>query len=269
MVGNELVGARSRRLAGLVAGVTLIGSVGAAPHLPSATLLPMSVVAMVAAGFIGHRLFRLVRQRLGPRSATLLFGATISLAAASVGVQWTGAAGTIFPCRRNWGWLPSYLLRASPIRSQVATLGDTKIKVCYGSPRSRGRTMIGGPPVPYGQLWRTGANEPTTIRASGPIAIAGVAVATGVASVYSVPGPETWEIVVNGSTNQWGIESEYPIAAELGRRVVPSRSSNEPIETLTLWFEKSSSGDRGLELVLAWETTEVRIPIGLPAGPSQ
>ena len=269
MVGERLVGPRSRRLMGAVAVGVLVGSVGAAPHLAPAALLPLSLVSMVAAGFIAHRLFRLARQRLGRWAATLLFVGAGGLAAASVGIQWTGLAGTILPCRRNWGWLPSYLLRSSPTRSDVVRHGGIRIKVCYGSPRSRGRSMIGGPPVAFGQLWRTGANEPTTIRASGPITIAGVAVPTGLASVYSVPGPETWEIVINGSTTQWGIESEYPVAAELGRRVVRRQSLSERVEALTLRFETAGGEGQGPELVLAWETTEVRIPIALPAGPSR
>ena len=67
------------------------------------------------------------------------------------------------PCPRNWIWIPTWLPRPSPLESTAFALGAGHVKVCYGSPSLRGRTMIGGAAVPFGHLWRTGANEPTTL----------------------------------------------------------------------------------------------------------
>lgn len=243
-------------------GAALAAVAWIAPLIQPAVLFPVSIgwliglVALVAAGA------RRLSARLG-RGATLtgfvVLAATIF---GLTGVQWSGSLATRLPCHRNWAWLPSYLLRSSPTRAVTGAIGDLRFKVCYGSPRSRGRRMIGGTHVPFGQLWRTGANEPTTIRANGPITIADIPVATGLASLYTVPGPETWEVVVNGSTTQWGIESEYPSSAELGRRVVPARQRVEPIEAFEISVELGPRPTDPAELVLSWETTEIRVPIG-------
>ena len=75
------------------------------------------------------------------------------------------------------------------------------VKICYGRPASRARTMLGGSRVPYGRLWRTGANEPTTILSPIPLDIAGITMPAGRASLYTVPGPETWQVILNRSTS--------------------------------------------------------------------
>lgn len=183
--------------------------------------------------------------------------------AAVVGVDWGGSLGTYLPCRRNWGWLPSYTPRPSPTESVVFAVGSTRVKVCYGSPRARGRKMIGGAAVPFGRLWRTGANEPTTIRTSGPIVVAGQLVIGGKASLYTVPGPETWEVVLNRATTQWGIESAYndQIAGqEIGRTVLLVETGTEYHEAFSISAE-STSPSGPVRLVLRWEYLTLRIPV--------
>lgn len=180
-----------------------------------------------------------------------------------VGIDWGGRLGTYLPCRRNLGWMPSWLPRASPLRSVSTELGSVRIKLCYGSPSVRGRRLIGGAQVPFGRLWRTGANEPTILRLSGPISIAGIVVNAPKVAIYSVPGPETWEIIVNRATSQWGLESEYsPVVAsqEIGRSIVPSEAISPPVEELEFAFEPGRAPAQA-DLVLSWESTRVRIPI--------
>ena len=126
--------------------------------------------------------------------------------------------------------------------------------------------MIGGRYVPFGRLWRTGANEPTTLITTGPLEVAGILVPAGRSSLYTVPGPETWEIILNRSVSQWGIESEYTDAVkagELGRAILRSETTPTSLERLTLLVEPEANG-QGVDLLIRWETTEVRIPI-LPA----
>ena len=68
----------------------------------------------------------------------------------------TGSSiATWAPCPRNWAWLPTYLPRESPLEALSFKLGKVHVKVCYGSPALRGRTMLGGDSVPFGKLWRT------------------------------------------------------------------------------------------------------------------
>ena len=192
----------------------------------------------------------------------ILAGVLVTIAAV-IGVDWGGSLGSYLPCRRNWGWLPSYSLRQSPTESVLFQVGSTRVKVCYGSPRARGRKMIGGAAVPFGRLWRTGANEPTTIRTSGPIRVAGQLIAGGKASLYTVPGPETWEVVLNRSTAQWGIESAYDpsiAAQEIRRTVLPVETGTDYQEAFSITAEVASPAGP-VWLVLRWENTTLRIPV--------
>jgi hypothetical protein len=152
--------------------------------------------------------------------------------------------------------------RQSPLDSLTFTVAAQTVKVCYGRPSARGRTMIGGKPVPYGKLWRTGANEPTVIFTPVALEIAGVKVPPGKYSLYSVPGEKQWEIIVNRSTSQWGHENDYTKAVEaqeVGRGRVPAEKLSAPVETFTITPDPATGETQ--RLVLTWETTRVAIPI--------
>jgi len=152
--------------------------------------------------------------------------------------------------------------RQSPLDSLTFTVAKQTVKVCYGRPSARGRTMIGGKAVPYGKLWRTGANEPTVIFTPVALEIAGVKVPPGKYSLYSVPGEKEWEIIVNRSTSQWGHENEYTKevqAQEVGRGKVPAEKLGAPVETFTISPDPASGETQ--RLVLTWETARVAIPI--------
>jgi Protein of unknown function (DUF2911) len=152
--------------------------------------------------------------------------------------------------------------RQSPLDSLTFTIAKQTLKICYGRPSARGRTMIGGKPVPYGKLWRTGANEPTVIFTPVALEIAGVKVPQGKYSLYSVPGEKEWQIIVNRSTSQWGHENDYTKAVEaqeVGRGKVAAEKLSAPVETFTI-SPDPATGDTQ-RLVLTWETTRVAIPI--------
>ena len=150
--------------------------------------------------------------------------------------------------------------RKSPLDSLAFSVAKQSVKVCYGRPSSRGRVMLGGEHVPYGKLWRTGANEPTIFFAPIPLTVAGLRVAPGAYSLYTVPGPKEWEVIVNRSTSQWGEEGSYTDqvkAQEIGRAKVPSETVTSPVETFTIRAEPA--GDDAT-LILEWEKTRVKIP---------
>jgi hypothetical protein len=152
--------------------------------------------------------------------------------------------------------------RQSPLDSLAFTAANQRVKVCYGRPSARGRTMIGGQGVPYGKLWRTGANEPTVIFTPVALEIAGVSVQPGKYSLYTVPGEKEWEVIVNRSTSQWGHENSYTDevrAQEVGRGKVPAEKLTAPVETFTIAAEPASGDVQ--RLVLTWEKTRVAIPI--------
>ena len=155
--------------------------------------------------------------------------------------------------------------RASPYDSTEIVIDGRRAVICYGRPSSRGRTMIGGELVPYGKLWRTGANEPTILHIPFHATIAGVQVQPGSYSIYTVPGEQEWEIIINRSITQWGAESRYTDevkAQEVGRGKVKSSALANPIETFTI---RSVKADKGADLVLEWEKTRVAVPIRVSA----
>jgi len=151
--------------------------------------------------------------------------------------------------------------RKSPLDSVTFAVARRPFKLCYGRPSSRGRVMLGGKDVPYGKLWRTGANEPTIFFAPVAVTVAGIQVPPGTYSLYTVPNAAEWEIIVNRSTKQWGEESSYTPAVrarEVGRAKVKAEQVEQPVETFTIRSEGDGSG---ATLVLEWEKTRVRIPV--------
>lgn len=152
--------------------------------------------------------------------------------------------------------------RKSPLDSLTLTVSKQPVKVCYGRPSSRGRVMLGGKDIPYGKLWRTGANEPTIFFTPRPLTVAGIRVGPGKYSLYTVPGEKEWEIIVNRATSQWGEESNYTEkvkAQEVGRGKVAVAPIQTPIETFTIRAEPATGEAKAL--VLEWEKTRVAIPI--------
>jgi hypothetical protein len=152
--------------------------------------------------------------------------------------------------------------RQSPLDSLTFTAAKQTVKLCYGRPSARGRKMIGGDNVPFGKLWRTGANEPTVIFTPVALDIAGVKVEPGKYSLYSVPGAKEWEIIVNRSTSQWGHESTYTKeveAQEVGRGKAPVEKLSKPVEAFTITPHPASG--EVLHLYLDWETTRVAVPV--------
>ena len=151
--------------------------------------------------------------------------------------------------------------RASPLDSVSFSVGASRVKICYGRPSARGRTMIGGQNVPLGRLWRTGANEPTMIHTTGPVTLAGVQLRAGVYSLYTIPDAEEWEIIVNRSVEQWGDEGSYNTAVkkqEVGRGKAKVMKLDTHVEQFTI---RPESKGGWTVLVLEWEKTRVVVPL--------
>ncbi len=153
--------------------------------------------------------------------------------------------------------------RVSPLDSVSFTVAGAPVKICYGRPSARGRTMIGGPSVPYGQLWRTGANEPTMIHTTISLVVAGMRIEPGSYSVYTVPGQGQWQLILNRSISQWGHESNYTPEvreAEVGRASVPSERLGSHVEQFAIRAQHANPDH--VVIYLEWERTQVRIPVG-------
>jgi hypothetical protein len=185
--------------------------------------------------------------------------------ASSSELQSNLAAGSNLPAVPAAGCSPATRMplegRASPYDSTLVRLGGAEAKVCYGRPATRGRAIFGGL-VPFGELWRTGANEPTVLHLPVAATVAGLPVDAGSYSLYTIPGETEWTLIVNRSTTQWGHESAYSDAIraqEVGRATVPVSATDAPVESFTI--RARPTGPDSAELLLEWEATRVHIPI--------
>ena len=144
----------------------------------------------------------------------------------------------------------------SPRDSVSMAVGGAGVSVNYGRPSLRGRTAVGGVLVPWGQVWRTGANGPTRLRTDRELEIGGARVPAGTYALYTLPTPNGWTLILNTRTG--GSGRDYEPAGDFARIPVETAPLAAPVERLTIRMEPSGEG-AGVILV-AWERTQVLIP---------
>jgi hypothetical protein len=144
---------------------------------------------------------------------------------------------------------------ASPNQIVTASLGSARVRIAYGSPRLRGRTAL-GQVVPFGQVWRTGANSATEIAVDHDVMIGDARVPAGAYSLWTIPRPDGVTLVINRQAGQWG--TEYHQEQDLAR--VPMRTATVPArrENFAIGME---GPDRARELRIAWDTFVWSVPI--------
>lgn len=145
------------------------------------------------------------------------------------------------------------LPKLSPHATVVQTIGTTTVSLDYHRPAVRGRT-IWGALVPYGQVWRTGANEATTIRFTDPVKVNGQAVPAGSYALFTIPGPDTWTIILNRRWKQLGA-FEYQPKEDLLRFEVRPKQLKEHTEYLTYDLQPASRSSAYVDLY--WEKLRV------------
>jgi tetratricopeptide (TPR) repeat protein len=146
------------------------------------------------------------------------------------------------------------LPRASQHAVLTQTVGLTDITITYSRPGVKGRKIFGGL-VPYGQVWRTGANEATTIAFSDDVTINGQPLPKGTYSLHSIPGESEWTLIFNKTADQWGSYSYDPKQDALRINVKPLHSEKSA-EWLTFSVPELSTDTATFQL--HWET--VRVP---------
>jgi hypothetical protein len=147
--------------------------------------------------------------------------------------------------------------RPSPAASASCDVGGGKtIKTDYSSPRVKGRKIYGGL-VPYGEVWRTGANEATTFVTSADVAVGGKAIPAGSYTLFTVPNADKWTLIVNKKTAEWGIPYKYE-SDELARVDMKVSKLPSPVENFTIAYDKSSNG---CTLRIDWENTRATVDI--------
>lgn len=147
---------------------------------------------------------------------------------------------------------------ASPPAMAEATLDGAKITIHYNSPAMRGRAIMGGL-VPYGQIWRTGANPATSFVTTGGLKIGTLSVPAGSYTLYTMPAaPGTpWLLIINKQTGQWG--TVYKPEMDLGRTPLHFDKFPAPQESMTISFENTTKHSTVLHI--KWETTDESVKI--------
>lgn len=148
-------------------------------------------------------------------------------------------------------WAQDAKPKASPAETATGKIGDVTVTVNYSSPAVKGRNIWGGL-VPYGQVWRSGANEATTVTFDKDVMVEGQPLTAGTYSFYTLPGQEEWTVIFNKTAKQWGTQyDEKQDALRVRVKPIKSATMNERL--------KYNVTDDGL--VLQWENLEVPVAV--------
>ncbi len=148
--------------------------------------------------------------------------------------------------------------RPSPPGSTEMQVNGKKIEINYGRPYRKGRKIFGDL-VPYGQVWRTGANEATSLVTEADLVIGGAPVPAGSYTLYTLPQASGWRLILNKETGQWG--TEYDPSQDLARVDMQMERLAAPVEQFTISLNKRSQ-DAGV-LRMEWENTGVWVDVQL------
>lgn len=147
--------------------------------------------------------------------------------------------------------------KASPNAEVEQVIGLTEVEVSYSRPGVKGR-IIFGDLVPFGEVWRTGANKATTIEFADTLYVNQDTVAPGEYAIFTIPGEKSWTVVFNSNADQSGTSNYDTTLNVLSLEVKPA-VLKDTVETLTFDFQNITMNTA--DLVLKWETTAVAIPL--------
>jgi hypothetical protein len=139
----------------------------------------------------------------------------------------------------------------SPPAKASCTLNGKNVTIDYSAPSKRGRAIM-GELVPYGKVWRTGANAATTLKTEGDLMIGTVHVPAGTYTLYTIPGEKEWTLIVSKETGQWG--SNYDESKDLGRTKLAVKSLSAPVETFNISLVPVNPNQATLKLT--WDNAE-------------
>jgi hypothetical protein len=147
--------------------------------------------------------------------------------------------------------------RVSPLAVTATRYKDAYLKIIYSQPQKKGREIFGSL-VPYGKVWRTGANEATEITTTKDITVNGTLLKAGTYSLFTIPNKDKWTIIINGELGLWG-SYNYNQKLDIMRFDVPVQLITDKIyQQLTLQLDtRNSSAD----LLISWDNVKVSIPL--------
>lgn len=129
------------------------------------------------------------------------------------------------------------------------------VKVLYGRPQKNNREIFGGL-IPYGQVWRVGANEATEVKFYQDVVFGNQKVKAGAYVLYAIPNDKEWTLILSSNVDVWGTndyQEKYDVA-----RAQAQVSRAEPIEALSIGFKDKT---KYVNMVLGWDSTRVTVPI--------
>jgi hypothetical protein len=144
----------------------------------------------------------------------------------------------------------------SPRDTIRTSIGGANFTITYSRPMKRGRVIFGGEIVPWGEVWRTGANEATHFHTDKDLAIGGTPVPAGTYTLWTIPRPEGWTLIINKQTGQWG--TIYDPAQDLTRIEMQDEAPATLEEQFTISLEPK---EPGAVLRLRWDDREAWVPI--------
>lgn len=142
-------------------------------------------------------------------------------------------------------------LKLSPRDSLTAKVGDATVSINYGRPSKRDREIFGGL-VPFDKVWRTGANEATSLTVDKDIEIGGEKVPAGSYTIYTIPGKSSWTLILNKQTGQWG--TQYDEKQDLVRIPLKVETIATPVEKFEIKIEADT-------LYLIWDKTQASVAL--------
>jgi hypothetical protein len=145
--------------------------------------------------------------------------------------------------------------RPSPPGTTECTVNGKKITISYSRPSLRGRKME--TLTPYGKVWRTGANEATTLTTEADVNIGGAKVPAGTYTLYTLPSEGTWKLIINKQTGQWG--TVYNQDQDLARVDMKKEEIVVPVEQFTISLDQDDN--KTADLILEWEKTRLSVKV--------
>jgi hypothetical protein len=167
----------------------------------------------------------------------------------------TLAIGLVVVCAGIGLALEAQRQKASPREKESAKVDGASITIDYSRPYAKGRTIFAKDGlVPFGKVWRTGADEATTLTTDAALMFGSLTVPAGTYTLYTIPNEKEWLLIVNKQTGQWG--TNYSEAQDLGR--VPMKvSTTAAVEQFEIAVEDTASGG---DLQMKWATTVATVP---------
>ena len=147
-------------------------------------------------------------------------------------------------------------LRPSPLAISSVRYQDHYVKITYSQPQKKNRAIFGGL-VPFGKVWRTGANEATEITTLKNIVVNDVLLNAGTYSIFTIPEKEKWTIIINSDVGLWGAYN-YNDKKDLWRFDVPVQANDKVYDAFTISFDQRNEV---ADLLIMWDNVKVSIPI--------